>query len=900
MNTRLDIYVDDAEFAEFMAELRLWRKEVRWCVQRLLQIGQKITLVSRDKTLGLGFQRESNTLFYVAKFLPEQYDDLLQQGDYLVGVNQRNVLMEDLNLKEMVSLLQNLPRPTTIHLVRLQQQCGSEGQHELRAIQKLCSDLQARRHALANRVATYELSVLEDNEIKTTLDKQKLFLDFVLRKITSLKRGIDLSKERRRMDKMKMWIEGQLQSGIPRPTLTPTTVSSATYTTRPSVVIFPTRTQPSIVPPSPKAHKAPSSSKNRDLTWLYDFASLDLKWLSQKEQKVHAILMWFEKAMEQDHSARVAKLISEQIVKALLHYWIHVRNHMADATFNTQNAFLDHARQLKHNLTANAQLRADIASERITPEALMTMSKDDLAAPERMRERLELQQTAMRSVIFRPTEANILIKTRDGFKEVAVPGIHPEVPEPSLKTPATSSSAESAGDGKSQKQPENSSTSRQPTPAAEHTPAPKPPRSTSQAPSAQPPPRPRQPNPTESSHSAQSPSVSQSQQSRHQQTSSQKRPVPSAGEYMPLKRQRSHEVVAPQEAPKQNSLKRHRSDESLESAPRNLSASKHPPEQTTSQPSQQPSLSVSNLSPEEMELEQTRGFVAAIIDNRKSVIEKMANFVYSRNNILSRAAIAPTVFAKTETINTPGKGSTIRIHIGVYTVESNIKNVSSIADIKANVMTVFEESVDSLYWRVTEILKDYAARGKRPSLILAAEDIAKKFSSQIKFDSTSRSGLHICTWRVEGVLVVKQTSTDQFLAQRLGWQGFAEFLESLLAVVQAKDAKASAPKSMTPTILHSPLARRIAVCRVLNAHYHILKDHVLIIPVMKVQENHHNPYQLPPVVITSLRSLVYIIGVENAATVKIATAPMMRKTTQPMKLLLSQMFCQVDMPDSLI
>ncbi|RHZ23034.1 hypothetical protein DYB26_000917 [Aphanomyces astaci] len=419
MNTYYEPYVDDAEFTEFMAELRLWRKEVRWCVQRLQDEGTKYTIELAGPALGAAFVREANGLYVVAdtnkSVVHGRGRFQMEKGDYLVSMNKTNLTMEDLMVSDVTTRIQKLPRPAQLQFVRLRKKPNSEAQQRLRRIQQLVNALDTRRHGLRNRASEYKLSVLEEDVIKTILERQKEILEFVTKRVAGLRKGVDLSREIRLMDKTKVWMALQLQKPLP--------------TAHSSLVRPPTSaTAPAVVPPSPRSsHNSSMSSalsNTRNLSWVLDFPTVDLKWLGQeKEKNLNAILNWYEAALQQDVTAPVAKVFAEQITKALVRHWVDLRfSNAGEAPQKFRRSFLDHARQLRSNLASNAELRADITTEVITPEALMTMSKDDLASPQLFQERQQQQQSAMRQVILQPLEGSLLIKTRDGFREVVVPG----------------------------------------------------------------------------------------------------------------------------------------------------------------------------------------------------------------------------------------------------------------------------------------------------------------------------------------------------------------------------------------------------------------------------------------------------------------------------------------------
>ncbi|RHY02526.1 hypothetical protein DYB25_012171 [Aphanomyces astaci] len=417
MNTYYEPYVDDAEFTEFMAELRLWRKEVRWCVQRLQDEGTKYTIELTGPALGAAFVREANGLYVVAdtnkSVVHGRGRFQMEKGDYLVSMNKTNLTMEDLMVSDVTTRIQKLPRPAQLQFVRLRKKPNSEAQQRLRRIQQLVNALDTRRHGLRNRASEYKLSVLEEDVIKTILERQKEILEFVTKRVAGLRKGVDLSREIRLMDKTKVWMALQLQKPLP--------------TAHPSLVRPPTSaTAPAVVPPSPRSshNSSMSSALSRNLSWVLDFPTVDLKWLGQeKEKNLNAILNWYEAALQQDVTAPVAKVFAEQITKALVRHWVDLRfSNAGEAPQKFRRSFLDHARQLRSNLASNAELRADITTEVITPEALMTMSKDDLASPQLFQERQQQQQSAMRQVILQPLEGSLLIKTRDGFREVVVPG----------------------------------------------------------------------------------------------------------------------------------------------------------------------------------------------------------------------------------------------------------------------------------------------------------------------------------------------------------------------------------------------------------------------------------------------------------------------------------------------
>ncbi|RHY50922.1 hypothetical protein DYB30_005240 [Aphanomyces astaci] len=702
MNTYYEPYVDDAEFAEFMAELRLWRKEVRWCVQRLQDEGTKYTIELTGPALGAAFVREANGLYVVAdtnkSVVHGRGRFQMEKGDYLVSMNKTNLTMEDLMVSDVTTRIQKLPRPAQLQFVRLRKKPNSEAQQRLRRIQQLVNALDTRRHGLRNRASEYKLSVLEEDVIKTILERQKEILEFVTKRVAGLRKGVDLSREIRLMDKTKVWMALQLQKPLP--------------TAHPSLVRPPTSaTAPAVVPPSPRSsHNLSMSStlsNTRNLSWVLDFPTVDLKWLGQeKEKNLNAILNWYEAALQQDVTAPVAKVFAEQITKALVRHWVDLRfSNAGEAPQKFRRSFLDHARQLRSNLASNAELRADITTEVITPEALMTMSKDDLASPQLFQERQQQQQSAMRQVILQPLEGSLLIKTRDGFREVVVPGA--AVPSDAAMVAASSETNPHADLFKD------------PIPPPFDT------RSTSII--------------SAKKAAATTPPVNVAS----------------------LKRQRSQDTHSFEHASsKKGTMKRARSTDDV--GPHSIHPSLKPTTAAaTSSSSSHPRLAVPtpwkvnapvvppaaalamdmSTSPnltQAMEIQQTREFIRRIFTHRKSLTENVAAFVRG-GNILGQQSVAPDIIvrfldtsqynAKTEHISIPGMGGVVRIHIGVYTVQSEAEKGAPYGKVKENGVRAFEASVESLHRSFSRIVGRFASRRRDMGLSLteAAVDLVLTF-----------------------------------------------------------------------------------------------------------------------------------------------------------------------------
>ncbi|ETV86608.1 hypothetical protein, variant [Aphanomyces astaci] len=747
MTTYYEPYVDDAEFAEFMAELRLWRKEVRWCVQRLQDEGTKYTIELTGPALGAAFVREANGLYVVAdtnkSVVHGRGRFQMEKGDYLVSMNKTNLTMEDLMVSDVTTRIQKLPRPAQLQFVRLRKKPNSEAQQRLRRIQQLVNALDTRRHGLRNRASEYKLSVLEEDVIKTILERQKEILEFVTKRVAGLRKGVDLSREIRLMDKTKVWMALQLQKPLP--------IAHSSLVRPPT-----SATAPAVVPPSPRSshNSSMSSALSRNLSWVLDFPTVDLKWLGQeKEKNLNAILNWYEAALQQDVTTPVAKVFAEQITKALVRHWVDLRfSNAGEAPQKFRRSFLDHARQLRSNLASNAELRADITTEVITPEALMTMSKDDLASPQLFQERQQQQQSAMRQVILQPLEGSLLIKTRDGFREVVVPGA--AVPSDAAMVAASSETNPDADllsfkdpipppfDTRStsiisaKKAPTLTATSTAATQTTNRPPPPPKPPAFSAVPG-----RPRPP-PTAASTPSTTPRPDML--SRKSQTTP---PVNVAS----LKRQRSQDTHSFEHASsKKGTMKRARSTDDV--GPHSTYPSLKPTTAAaTSSSSSHPRLAVPtpwkvnapvvppaaalamdmSTSPnltQAMEIQQTREFIRRIFTHRKSLTENVAAFVRG-GNILGQQSVAPDIIAKTEHISIPGMGGVVRIHIGVYTVQSEAEKGAPYGKVKENGVRAFEASVESLHRSFSRIVGRFASRRRDMGLSLteAAVDLVLTF-----------------------------------------------------------------------------------------------------------------------------------------------------------------------------
>ncbi|KAF0694685.1 Aste57867_14455 [Aphanomyces stellatus] len=767
----MDGYVEEDEIIEYKAQLRLWRKEVRWCVQSLLDIGEPTTITVTARVADIAFAREGNThLFTVTQVAPGKYPQgAIERQDVIVGVNSRRFLMEDLSLNDLKSLIRNLPRPLQLHMVRLPLKATNEALHTLKKIQKVYTALDERRHALSNQMVTYEFSVLELDTLKKTVDMQENYIKFLKSRVASMRRGVHIAKELKRVDKMKWWMEKTLSlqdqrrphpiqppppSSTPRPRSIPSTPAS-TPRSVPSAVAPPPPRQPpiahtrpvridltptplpSIVPPSPKrSAMTKRSAVTRDMSWLMQFPHIDLKWLGKlQESRLSSVVGWYEDAFKQDNEPRMAKLLAEQVAKALLRHWIAKRNEgRSGGEDELKKGFFYHALQLKVNLSANAPLRAEIASERVAPEQLVTMNKDALAAPELMREREQIQQSAMRSVILPPGEANLLIKTRDGFKEVAVPGAQlPAAPEISLK----SLDVEAA----------------------------------------------RVIKPSEPAK----PAAPFLRKVSNRALATEKPPA-KLPPYVPLKRQHSHDsTTSNDDHGKPGSLKRNRSEDS-----------------TASSPVERPMSFSSNLYAtqrlsstdivQDVKILQTRALVRALFNDMAALVTNVSDYARKGRGIVPQQEVSPQVFAGLDMININGQGTTMRISIGTFQVESQRGTSSALGAIKESATSVFHETVTALEETFHRVVVDYKRRRDNgASIANAVAQIAQGFRSEIASDVLARPNVYICTWRVCDVLVAKVEHENEETATEWGCQSFGDFLEALVPLVQEKlQAAASA------------------------------------------------------------------------------------------------------------
>ncbi|ETW04878.1 hypothetical protein H310_03990 [Aphanomyces invadans] len=819
MSVHVGPYVnDDAEFPELMAELRLWRKEVRWCVQRLLEEGTRYTIELTAPSLGAALYREAFGLYSVevtSKAVHGRSWHQMEKGDFLVGMNNMNLVVDDLSLADVTSRVQTLPRPSYLQFVRLHKGATNEVQHRLRQIQKQADILEKQRHVLHNRALEFHVSVREDKVIKALLERQSEILAFVTRKVVWMKGGVNLSREHRLMDKMKMWMTLQLEKKLP---VVPKPASI-------SVVSEPRSSAPAIVPLSPRSSGmakviAPSKWPQqhvhfpvRNLWWIDDFPTVDLVWFGkEKEKNFNSLLKWYEDALQNDVSLATAKVLSEQIVKSLVRHWIDVRN--SNTSVDPQKLrrdFLDHARQLKANLQANPNLRADIVQEVITPEALMTMSKDDMASPELFQQRQELQQSAMRQTILQPMEGNVLIKTRDGFREVPVPvtvaGSTIDIPETlsqygNLQPDVLSQPTNVDSKGPAVATPTGPSTTKE---MARHEPTP------------QVPPKPFPPTSFVPGHPQNVDAMRMNHdKDRMHQANSHIKPLPKRASPLPIPVPVSRPAAST--APP---IKRHRSIDatSIKKTGSPLKRTRSTDDQTmrASQPQgprpapttwkvnapvvPSPAAlamdmsSLPNLTPS-IEVQQTRGFIREIFTNQKSVIANVTKLIQV-GNILGQQSVAPEIIAKTETISIPGMGSVVRVHIGKFTVQSTPEKGASMGQVKQNGVKAFVEAIENLRKVFVQVVEKYWSNRQRGmDKVPAAQELVQSFPDVIVQDTQARPKEFICTWHINNVLVCRQAHAEEYEAKVCGWKSFSDFLESMISKV-VKGSHPSAKKSRT-------------------------------------------------------------------------------------------------------
>ncbi|RHZ23033.1 hypothetical protein DYB26_000916 [Aphanomyces astaci] len=212
-----------------------------------------------------------------------------------------------------------------------------------------------------------------------------------------------------------------------------------------------------------------------------------------------------------------------------------------------------------------------------------------------------------------------------------------------------------------------------------------------------------------------------------------------------------------------------------------------------------------------MEIQQTREFIRRIFTHRKSLTENVASFVRG-GNILGQQSVAPDIIvrfldtsqynAKTEHISIPGMGGVVRIHIGVYTVQSEAEKGAPYGKVKENGVRAFEASVESLHRSFSRIVGRFDSRRRDMGLSLteAAVDLVLTFPdlASVAHDTQPRPKEFICTWKVDGVLVARQAHADEHVAQTCGWHSFGTFLESMVTLVRTNDDSTTPPE--LPTI----------------------------------------------------------------------------------------------------
>ncbi|RHY20436.1 hypothetical protein DYB25_012382 [Aphanomyces astaci] len=147
-------------------------------------------------------------------------------------------------------------------------------------------------------------------------------------------------------------------------------------------------------------------------------------------------------------------------------------------------------------------------------------------------------------------------------------------------------------------------------------------------------------------------------------------------------------------------------------------------------------------------------------------------------------------------------GGVVRIHIGVYTVQSEAEKGAPYGKVKENGVRAFEASVESLHRSFSRIVGRFASRRRDMGLSLteAAVDLVLTFPdlASVVHDTQPRPKEFICTWKVDGVLVARQTHADEHVAQTCGWHSFGTFLESMVTLVRTNDDSTTPPE--LPTI----------------------------------------------------------------------------------------------------
>ncbi|KDO30397.1 hypothetical protein SPRG_05108 [Saprolegnia parasitica CBS 223.65] len=411
---------------ELKADIRVHRKQVRWLFHELLHAGEPVTVCFESPRLGLEVACRQPTVLRVTKINPAAHLPL-RIGDYVTGVNDRDLAIEGADQNDFKAIVAAAPRPLVLHASRLGLPKAARQDATLSALKAILAQakvLEIQGKELTMKSAPLYRACTDDEAtmMKTTLSGQADLLAIIVREASTMRDGILASKETRLRLDLDKWISAKMAMHVDH------VHRSLPMVTKLMKRVALTRLAEAL-----------------DTSWVAAYSPVELKWLQSSENRIKALLTWLLDGLGQDHAHADAVDTAQRIVQQLVRHYTSIwMSNTQAAPGSVQKTLFDHARRLKTAvaLPANTLLRQQLVTGQIAASAFLTMSADDLAPPQLREERQTYASQAMHNAILKtPTATKALIKTKNGFKEVATPHA---IEVPVCESPAEVSDATSS------------------------------------------------------------------------------------------------------------------------------------------------------------------------------------------------------------------------------------------------------------------------------------------------------------------------------------------------------------------------------------------------------------------------------------------------------------------------
>ncbi|EQC26025.1 hypothetical protein SDRG_16127 [Saprolegnia diclina VS20] len=707
---------------ELKADIRVHRKQVRWLLHELLHAGEPVTVCFESPRLGLEVACRPPTVLRVTNINPGARL-ALRIGDYVTGVNDRDLTMEGADQNDFKAIVAAAPRPLVLHASRLGQPKAARQDATLSTLQAILAQAKALeiqgKELTMKSVPLYRACTDDEASLmKSTLSCQGDLLATIVREANAMRDGILASKEMRLRHELDTWVSAKMAVHVDHVH----------------------RSLPIVTKLMNKVASA-RLAEALDTSWAAKYGPVELKWLQSSENRIRVLLAWFLEGLGQDHAHAAAVDTSQRIAQQLVHDYTSLWMSNLDAPpGNVQKLFFEHARRLKTAvaLPKNTQLRQQLMAGHISPSSFLAMSADELAPPQLREERQAYASQAMENTILKtPTTTKALITTKNGFKEVATPHA---IELPAIESPAEISDATSSPIARPQPRP-------LPSTKPVLVPLPSNARALHVVPSPRSVPRhvPPKPKTAPSPHSAASP--------------------------IPSSRPKSIEELRRLATDDVRSSKRQRVD-----APAVITSINAP------DPSRLEELVLDDLTV----LSTTLYFLRAVLENKAATDKRLAELVMRVENA-SQYQVATNVLAKIASTTVHGEYRVdVAIgayYLRIMTAECLPHNRYPKEEVVRHLMAL----TTSLHGRWSSLLDTFAqqlgeheVKRRESARVLAVEHLIESARQHFRLEEKRVNGLCLCLIRVNATLVAKGSGRDDPAAKRAACEMLGEFLVSVL------------------------------------------------------------------------------------------------------------------------